>query len=336
MSLPTRHIDEADLDRMTDALFFEGMKKRAKMSRFWILLVLSGIIASAGVVSDSTATVIGAMIVAPLMTPIIGTALAFVLTDRTMLRRSVLLIILGAITVIAIGYVFGLSDLLNTAVEGNPQVTSRVNPGLIDLVAALATGLVGAFALVRSDVSDTLPGVAIAISLVPPLAVCGLVLQDGQYNEAFGALLLFTTNVSAIIATGTLTLIFYGVREQAAASGRTVLNLTKKSLATVLGMVVLVAVPLAAGTFKIIIDQRIKLAATPIAAAWAEEQNWSVVEVEVDDGLLTVTALGAPPEVEPEVLRDQLDDAGLTEVDLEVALVLGGTKIISGVPDSAG
>ncbi|MCH9815258.1 MAG: TIGR00341 family protein [Actinomycetia bacterium] len=335
MHLPTRRIDAADLDRMTGALFFEGMKQRSKLSRFWILLLLSGVIASAGVVSDSTATVIGAMIVAPLMTPIIGTALAFVLTDRAMLRRSVLLIVLGASAVIVIGFVFGLSDLLNTAVEGNPQVTGRVNPGLIDLVAALATGLVGAFALVRSDVSDTLPGVAIAISLVPPLAVCGLVLQDGQYAEAFGALLLFATNVSAIVATGTLTLIFYGVREQAAASGRTVLNLTKKSLATVLGMVVLVAVPLAAGTLKIVGDQRIRFAATPIAVDWAEQQNWAVVEVEVDDGLLTVTALGAPPQVEPAVLRDQLDNAGLQEVDLEVALVLGGTKLISGVPTSA-
>ena len=82
-------------------------------------------------------------------------------------------------------------------------MTGRINPKLIDLLAALATGTVGAFALVRSDISDTLPGVAIAISLVPPLAVVGLLLSVQRYADAAGAALLFGTNVAAIIATGT-------------------------------------------------------------------------------------------------------------------------------------
>ena len=181
---------------------------------------------------DSTATVIGAMIVAPLMTPIIGTALAFVLTDRAMLTRSITLWVVGALLVVAIGFFFGWIDWAFTT-EGNSQVASRVSPSLIDLVAALATGLVGAFALVRADVSDTLPGVAIAIALVPPLGVCGLVLQEGNYAEAFGALVLFSTNVSAIIFTGTLLLLLYRVRDVAQQKGRRLEKLTGGSLIVV-------------------------------------------------------------------------------------------------------
>lgn len=333
MHIPTRRIDAADLDRMTSELFFAGMRRRSKMSRFWILLILSGIIASAGVVNDSTATVIGAMIVAPLMTPIIGTALAFVLTDRKMLQRSVALVLLGASTVILIGFLFGMLDILNTSVETNPQVTSRINPTLIDLVAALATGLVGAFALVRSDVSDTLPGVAIAISLVPPLAVVGLVLQEGQFGDALGALLLFATNVTAIIAMGTLTLIFYGVRERAEMEKMEVKKLTKKGLSVIIGMVVLVTVPLSIGTLKIVLDQRIQFIATPIAQDWAQAEGWDVEQVEVNSNVVSVSALGQPPEIDPTVLRQQLDDAGLSSTDLEVELVVGGSEDYPGTKD---
>ena len=91
----------------------------------------------------------------------------------------------------------------------NSQVASRVTPEFVDLVAALATGAVGSVALARSDISDTLPGVAIAISLVPPLAVVGLTLESGAPRQSLGAFLLFTTNVVAILASGTVVMALY-------------------------------------------------------------------------------------------------------------------------------
>ena len=144
--------------------------------------------------SGNTATVIGAMIVAPLMTPILGTALALVLAERRDLLHSMGLVLAGAATVVAIGYLIGALHATDVLAETNSQVAGRVSPKLIDLTAALATGVVGAFALVRSDISDALPGVAIAISLVPPLAVVGLTLESGSPSQASGALLLFATN----------------------------------------------------------------------------------------------------------------------------------------------
>ena len=82
---------------------------------------------------------------------------------------------------------------------------------MVDLVAALATGAVGSVALTRPDISDTLPGVAIAISLVPPLAIAGLTLQSGSPSQCLGALLPFATNVVAILASGIVVMALYRV-----------------------------------------------------------------------------------------------------------------------------
>jgi uncharacterized hydrophobic protein (TIGR00271 family) len=192
-------LTETDIGRMRDQLFFEGPERSRRLSRYGLLLPLSAVIASAGVVSDSTATVIGAMIVAPLMTPILGIVLAVVLGDRVNLRRCLLLLAAGAAAVVAIGWLLGLFVPYPVVAAINSQVAARVTPRIVDLVAALATGAVGSVALARSDISDTLPGVAIAISLVPPLAVVGLTLESGAPRQSLGALLLFVTNVAAIL-----------------------------------------------------------------------------------------------------------------------------------------
>ena len=191
-------LDQVDIKRMRDQLFFDGPQRRRRLSRFWLLLLLAAVIASAGVVSDSTATVIGAMIVAPLMTPILGIVLAVALADGANLRRCLLLVITGAAVVVAVGWLLGLFVPYPVVAQTNAQVAARVTLQLADLVAALATGAVGSVALARSDISDTLPGVAIAISLVPPLAVVGLTLESGAPRQSLAALLLFTTNVAAM------------------------------------------------------------------------------------------------------------------------------------------
>ena len=117
---------------------------------------------------------------------------------------------------IAIGYLFGKLVPVPVVAQTNPQVAGRVHPDLVDLVAALATGAVGAFAVIRPDVSDTLPGVAIAISLVPPLCVVGLTLESGADGQAVGALILFLTNVGAILLSGLIVMTLYRVFEVAA------------------------------------------------------------------------------------------------------------------------
>jgi uncharacterized hydrophobic protein (TIGR00271 family) len=322
-----RHVTVEDVDRMVDKLFItQGEDRGRKQSAFWVLLILAAIIASAGVVADSTATVIGAMIVAPLMIPILGTALALVLVDRRRMLENVALVAGGALVVVGIGYVIGMLHATDIVAATNGQVAGRVSPRLIDLTAALATGVVGAFALVRSDVSDTLPGVAIAISLVPPLAVVGLTLESGAPDEARGALLLFATNVAAIVATGTLVLLAYRIRHVMTSAGRPVPAFSKRTVAVVVGTVILVAVPLAWGTLWSALKHQIVLRAQPVAEQWAAQEGWIITSVGFDQDTLVIQALGSLPEADATELREDLDAAGLASVDTRVTLVIGGTK----------
>ncbi|MBD8057896.1 TIGR00341 family protein [Cellulomonas sp. JH27-2] len=192
------------LDELTADLDLSHGDRQSKRSAFWTMLVLSAVIASAGVLSDSTATVIGAMIIAPLSTPIMGVALGLAKGSRTAILSAARFVVLGALLVIAVGVVFSLVIPSTTNLLTNSQISGRTSPGLLDLVAAIATGFAGAIALARRDVAAVLPGVAIAISLVPPLAVVGICFGQGAFGLGFGALTLFLSNFLALVLAGTL------------------------------------------------------------------------------------------------------------------------------------
>ncbi|MYT68123.1 MULTISPECIES: DUF389 domain-containing protein [unclassified Streptomyces] len=318
-------VDARTVHRMTETLFIERDFRSPSSTRFWGLLVLAAVIAGAGVVGDSTATVIGAMIVAPLMTPILGSALALVLADRAQVMRCALLVLGGALAVVAIGMLLGWIAAPPDAFASNSQVSARISPRLIDLLAALATGTVGAFALVRADISDTLPGVAIAISLVPPLAVTGLLITVGRYHDASESALLFATNVAAIVATGTIVFLVYGIRAAAQESGHTVGEFHGRTLVAVAVVVLLIAVPLTTGTISVARDRALAANARPVAEKWASAGKWQIASVEARSGVVVIGVLGLPPQPAPTALRAALDTNGMRDADLELHLVGGRT-----------
>ncbi|MGB7441717.1 MAG: TIGR00341 family protein [Coleofasciculaceae cyanobacterium] len=182
--------------------------------RFYFLLALSGVISTLGLLAGSAATIIGAMIVAPLIGPITGIAYSMVLANRRLLRRSSFTLFTGTLmtifTSMVIAYVIGLRTL-------NPEITARINPTLMDLGVALAAGAAGAFARSRRSIADALPGVAIAVALVPPLSVIGIGLANFEMKVATGAFILFLTNLTGIIFSGGLVLLCqrYGSLERA-------------------------------------------------------------------------------------------------------------------------
>jgi len=193
-----------DLPGFENKLFFKGSRLRPYLVRFTVLLFLSTVIAAFGVINDSTATVIGAMIIAPLMTPIMATAAAIVMGKMDWSLRSLLLVVLGVLLVIITSLLIGalVNAVSFISFTQNSQITSRISPRLTDLCIALASGAAGAFAMSRDDIADSLPGVAISISLVPPLCVVGIALSAGQWSAAEGAMLLFLTNFFSILLAG--------------------------------------------------------------------------------------------------------------------------------------
>jgi len=236
------------LDELSDDLDLRSGDTRAKQSAFWTMLVLSGIIATAGVLADSTATVIGAMIIAPLSTPIMGIALGIVKRERIRAGRFVMF---GAVVVVLIGVLaaFVVPDI---DLQTNSQITSRTSPTLVDLIAAIATGLAGAVGLSRRDVAAVLPGVAIAISLVPPLSVVGICLGEGSVSLALGALLLFLSNLVSMVLAGTMLFAALGYSAEADRAARRV-GAERKSYLTLAAVLLAVLVPLALNTALVLL-----------------------------------------------------------------------------------
>ncbi len=312
-----------DVVRMRDQLFFDGPDGGRKTSRFWLLLVLSGVIATTGVIADSIATVIGAMIVAPLMVPILGTVVAIVLADRRHATRSITLVATGAMSVVAIA--FGLALLIDTPIVAatNDQVAARVSPRLVDLVAALATGVVGAVAMARDDIADTLPGVAIAISLVPPLAVIGLTAESGAYSEALGAALLFLTNVSAILAAGLVVMsVFRLSRFAGTGPQRGQPFHRRRAVIVVVLSLVVIAVPLGLTSQRIGTIERIESTVNGLVTDWAAASDWEVLETTwkpPDEVVVRVS--GPEPSPDTDELRSRFADSDVGGVRIDVELV---------------
>lgn len=175
--------------------------------RFSTMLTLSVIVAVMGLSADSSAVVIGAMLLAPLMTPVLATAACIAMALFQKALRSFGIVVIATAGSIVLSYVLA-AIFTNGALP--PEVTSRVAPDIRDLVVALGAGTAGAYATVRTDASSSLPGVAVAVALVPPLGAVGMSLQAGNMTFARGAMLLYTTNLAAIVLAGVVVFVITG------------------------------------------------------------------------------------------------------------------------------
>jgi uncharacterized hydrophobic protein (TIGR00271 family) len=168
---------------------------------FFLLVILSCSIATLGLITDSAAVIIGAMLLAPLMSPIIGLGLASIIGNDELLKSSVKALLIGAGLAIVLSF---LMTLLNrflpfVSLQELPgEVTARMRPTPIDLLIALAGGLAASYAMTRQNLSATLPGVAIATALMPPLCTIGIGVALKRWDVAGGASLLFLTNMVTI------------------------------------------------------------------------------------------------------------------------------------------
>jgi uncharacterized hydrophobic protein (TIGR00271 family) len=182
---------------------------RPKVDFFMMIGLASGI-AALGLLLDSPAVIIGAMLVAPLMSAIIGVGLAIIQADPRLLGLAASATLRGVLLAIGMGLATGLA--LFPFAEPTHEILSRTEPSLFDLGVAIISGLAGAYALCRRNMSASLPGVAIAVALVPPLATVGIGLSWLRWDIASGALVLFLTNLISIIAASGLVFFLLGFR----------------------------------------------------------------------------------------------------------------------------
>lgn len=181
-----------------------------------VMMVFSGSLASLGLLEGSTAVVIGAMLVAPLMWPLIGAGLALVQGNLVLFRKAVVVTLFGIGLGLAVSVIFGL---LNPGFEPSLEIEARGTPDLFDLIIAFASGMAAAYASSRRDVASTLAGVAIAAALIPPLAVIGVALVNGHPFISGNATILLVTNIVAIILGASTVFRILGVKEPVGRAG---------------------------------------------------------------------------------------------------------------------
>ena len=194
---------------------------------FFLLMISSTVIATLGLLENSTGVIIGAMIIAPLMNPILSMSFSIVTGNWKLYKRSLITVFLGVSSAILVSYF--ISVLLPINIVGS-EIVSRTSPDLLDLGIAIAAGTVGAFSLTRQSVASSIAGVAIAVALVPPLCVVGIGLGIGNdlaaefgqvlvnnFGVSSGAFLLFLANLTGITFTACLVFLFqsYGNLQKA-------------------------------------------------------------------------------------------------------------------------
>jgi uncharacterized hydrophobic protein (TIGR00271 family) len=301
-------------------VFIEGNQTNRRLVNFFVLLLLATVIATYGVLSDSTATVIGAMIVAPLMGPIMATAAAVVMGSAQRAWRSLALVIVGVVCVILFSVLLSLIvPEISISFTNNGEIASRIRPGLFALFTALAAGAAGAFITSRAEIADSMGGVAIAISLVPPLCVVGIAISQGEWTAAGGALLLFLTNFLAILLAGGIVFVLTGL-------GRLVMtkqqaHLRRRSFILIILGTLLVSIPLSLTAFQTVIDSLATNQATTIVQSWLEDTAYQLVVVNVDDEFVEVSVEGEGDMKSLEVLAQDLEEAAQHPVIVKLRVI---------------
>jgi len=288
-------------------VFYNGKDATDRMARYALLMAFASIIATAGILADSTAVVIGAMLVAPLITPMMGMALGLTMGWQSMLTKATGLVAAGIAIAIGTGYL--LSEVLITAIdiETNTQIASRSTPTLVDLVIAIAAGGAGSYALSRPDVSSSLPGVAIAIALVPPLAVVGVLLNLHEWSAALGAGLLFATNLVCILITGGVVFLVTGAAPIATFNDN---QHRVRVLFISLGIAGLVVVgALASNGAEIARDALDTDVARATTQEWLGESSLDIVSLDISGDLMTLVLAGADDPVGAERLARELGES---------------------------
>ena len=254
-----------DIEQAVPVSEIDNMMRQSSIPSFgfFFLLVMSGCIATFGLLSNSAPAIIGAMIIAPLMAPIMSLAHGLVINRYARTIRSLVTILAGVMVVVGLSY--SVTRLIGIGIAGS-EIMSRTQPTLLDLGIAIAAGAAAAFAYSRSSVLNSIAGVAIAVALVPPLAVVGIGLAIGLLAStaldyslqeagldadpetiAGGAFLLFLTNLVAIVVSAGIVMISQGLGS---------LRKGLFGLAVMLGLLLLLLKPLEESLDRIYVESQ--------------------------------------------------------------------------------
>jgi uncharacterized hydrophobic protein (TIGR00271 family) len=292
---------------------------------YFFLVILSGGIATLGLINNSPAVIIGAMLVAPLMSPILGIGLGSITADTNLTRDSFSALIRAAFLSVLLSTLITLSNMylpfVPSLIEIPYEVISRTQPTTNDLIIALAGGLAASYALAQPHLSAALPGVAIATALMPPLSTIGIGIALGRWDIAAGASLLFLTNAITIAFSAILVFFLEGFRPRSRKDN----DKPQKTLVIAGLLTGILLIPLTViGARLVSQSQELRLINTVVEAEVSEMLDAEITEIVInrsDQELnIEVTIRSSVPPAYYQVLS--LQEALVARLDRPAALTL--------------
>ncbi|QQN73223.1 TIGR00341 family protein [Croceicoccus sp. YJ47] len=282
-----RHSVVASVDQ--GAVIEERREEAIMSARYLFMLAMSAGIAVLGLLLSSPAVVIGAMLLSPLMGPIIGLGFALSTGDYNWLRKALRALVIGSVLSIAF---CGLIVVLSPLQTVTPEIASRTRPNLFDLLVALFSAMAGAYAMIRGR-AGTIVGVAIATALMPPLAVVGFGLATWNWTVFSGALLLYVTNLVTIALTAMIMARLYGFRANLSE------NKTRLQDFIVVAAFIALVIPLALSLRQIAWEANSqRLVNGAILDAFPDAARVSQIDIDFKSDPIRITATVLTPEIE--------------------------------------
>jgi uncharacterized hydrophobic protein (TIGR00271 family) len=313
-------------------------------SDFVFMLALASAISSLGLMQNAPAVIIGSMLLAPMMTPMIGAGLALAQANLRLARRCAKSIALGLLLTLVVSFILGMITPSRETLS--PEVISRASPNILDLLIALFAAVAATIAMARPNIAGAVAGVAIATALVPPICAVGISLSAAKFSNAFGALLLFGTNLIAIIVASSFTFSLFGILTvRALPRHRRLVSLSRWGLVILL---IVLAGPLSA-TFLWQLDEgRSQSAVFPVTRAVARAlqekvANDSGVDITfmgrssvTGDVVIHLAAYDDRPSSFADVLREIVqDEMGDPELPVHIVCLRGQWLSGPDIPDSS-
>ncbi len=301
----------------------ELVEKDTGSQSYYILLSIAAFIATLGVLIDNATVIIGAMLIAPLMVPIMALAVSIargetenIINSLGNLSMSILVVVLLAVIT---------SKVLPVA-EIPEQALLRAQPNIVDLLIAIASGAVGMYAYLHRDVPESLAGVAISVSLVPPLTVVGIGFAIGAYLLSLGATVLFFTNVVAILCAAVVVLFLHGksARQTGSEEER---DVALASSGITLAIAVILGILLSGAFLQVYREEQRKVIVRETLTPLVEEIGGTITELDttMGSGQVLVDAIVRVPEkvesLDVERMNNALVYALENSVDLQISLV---------------
>ncbi|HZU44839.1 MAG TPA: TIGR00341 family protein [Terriglobales bacterium] len=289
-----------------DVVYQEAYEGHQFDAVYFAMMVFACLIALMGLLLNSPAVIIGAMLISPLMGPILACGLALTTAEWSLGKKAGRNLVLSIAEVILIALIATHFSPLR---ESTPEILARTNPNLMDLLIAFFSGVAGTIALASRKTAFTiLPGVAIATAVMPPLATVGYGIGVRNWSIAAGAFMLFFTNFTAIVLSASLVFLLVGFRPQVERLGEKHDLLIRWRIAIVAGIVILISIPLMRTLMRAAQQAQVRSQVEDtlkqsLRAAHGQMQLDSVTVTSDSGGIGIVAAVQTPHYIEPDDIQ---------------------------------